>query len=500
MENFIRTPFEITDAYKLSHWRQYPQGTTGIYSNFTPRKSRREGIDKFVFFGLQTFLKDLNTQFNENFFSLPEDHAVDAFDGFYQNFFGEANPHSNEQVRKLHQLQHLPIRVKALPEGSVVNHNIPVITLMSTDDELFWFTQWVETWMSNSIWKACTSATTAYYYRQIFEKYNELTSDNGWLVDFQAHDFSMRGMSNPLDACVSGAGHLLSFKGTDTCPTLSWISAYYRGDNGLVGTSVPASEHSVQTAFLPEMTNDTDTCDRMYTQNTLNLYPTGIVSQVCDGYDFWRFVTKILPEFKDQIMAREGKFVIRPDSSPKTPVEIIIGDPDAPEGTPQSKGLIQCLYEIFGGTINSKGYIDLDPHIGAIYGDSITLSYCEAILRGLMEKGFSSDNIVLGIGSYTYQYVTRDTHGIAIKCTAVASGSGEEKNWRATYKDPKTDNSGKKSARGFLRVDLVDGEYVLTQDVSIDQESAGALELVYENSRLLRHQSFDDVRRELKKF
>ncbi len=500
MNEFISTPLAITDAYKLSHWVQYPEGTTGIYSNFTPRKSRRPGIEKFVFFGLQAFLKDLDDQFRVNFFNLTEDEAVQRYDAFHADFFGAPNEFNNSQVRKLHQLGYLPVRIKALPEGSVVNHNVPVITLRSTDDTLFWFTQWIETWMSTSIWKPSTSATTAYYYRKIFDKYNSLTSDVEWLPDFQGHDFSMRGMSGITDAVSSGAGHLLSFKGTDTLPAIDWIKKYYPGDNGLVGTSVPASEHAVATAYLPESTNDTDESDYAYIQKILDVYPTGIVSVVCDTYDFWRLVTEILPKFKDQIMSRDGKLVIRPDSSPKTPVEIIVGDPDAPLGTPENKGLVQCLYEIFGGTINSKGYKVLDSHIGAIYGDSITLEYAEKILSSLESMGFSSDNIVLGIGSFTYEYVTRDTHGIAIKCTAVASGSGDEKHWRATFKDPKTDNSGKKSAKGFLRLDFVDGEYKLTQNVSHEEENEGALELVYENSVMYRHQSFADVRNELKKF
>jgi nicotinamide phosphoribosyltransferase len=504
MKKFTRTPLIRCDAYKLSHWCQAPKGTTGYYNNLTPRKSRREGIDKFVFFGLQAFLQDLNEEFNTNFFNLNESIAVANYNSFHTEFFGTSSEFNNEQVRLLHKLGHLPIRIKALKEGSVVNHNLPVVTMMSTDDTLYWFTQWIETWMSDSLWKACTSATTAYYYRKIFNKYNSLTSDVSWLPDFQGHDFSMRGMSGYEDACVSGAGHLLSFKGTDTLPAVEWINSYYPGDNGLIGTSVPATEHAICTAFLPETDRredaDTNFADTAYIQNVINLYPTGIVSAVCDTYDFWHLVTEILPKFKDQIMARDGKLVIRPDSSPKTPVEVIIGDSEAPEGTPEHKGLVQCLYEIFGGTVNSKGYIDLDSHIGAIYGDSITLEYCEAILAGLAAKGFSSNNIVLGIGSYTYQYVTRDTHGIAIKCTAVSSGTSEDRHWRATFKDPKTDNSGKKSAKGFLRIDLVNGEYVLTQDVTEEEEAGGALELVYENGVIHRMQSFADVRAELAKF
>lgn len=495
---FLTTPFALSDAYKLSHWRQYPKGTTAIYSNFTPRKSRRPGIDKFVFFGLQHFLTDLTEIFNEKFFNIDEDTAVNNFDAFIKKFFGASNTDSNDRVRALHQLGYLPIRIQALPEGSAVDHNIPPMTITSTHDDFFWFSQWLETWMSAEIWKPCTSATTAFYYRQIFNKYNRLTSDNAWLVDFQGHDFSFRGMSGCFDACASGAGHLLSFKGTDTCAAVDWIESYYPVNTEMIGTSVPATEHSVATAFLDEFTNDTEQSDYDYIDNILNLYPTGIVSVVCDTYDFWGLVTKILPKFKDRIMAREGKLVIRPDSSPKTPVEIIVGDKTAPLGTPENKGLVRCLYEIFGGTENSKGYIDLDPHIGAIYGDSITLEYCEEILSGLMANGFSSDNIVLGIGSFTYNYVTRDTHGIAIKCTAVRTGD----HWRATFKDPKTDNSGKKSAKGFLQIVWEDNRYVLKQNVS--QEDAwdnSELKLVYLDGKFVSDlQTFDSVRENLKRF
>ena len=558
---FIKTPFSLGDAYKLSHWCQYPKGTTGVYSNLTPRKSRRIGIDQFVFFGLQYWLKDLDDQFKENFFELSEEEAVANFDSFFTNFFGFSSPASNKEVRGLHKLGYLPVKIKALKEGSVIDHNIPPITFRSTHKDFFWFSQWLETWCSTTIWKPATSATTALYYRRIFEFYNKKTSDIDWIVDFQAHDFSMRGMSGVEDACASGAGHLLSFKGTDTCPTNDWVNYYYPGeDNGLVGTSVPATEHTIQTAFLPENTNDTDMCDFLYTENTLKKYPTGIISQVCDGYDFWRFVEFILPKFRDAIMLRDGKFVIRPDSSPQTPVEIIVGE-DIPtlhiegdftvdklvasamdawkkdmllfggsgsintkkcrckgkyyfleftfnmqnpvctkceeiELTYEQKGLVECLYEIFGGTVNSKGYIDLDPHIGAIYGDSITLEYAEKILSGLKQKGFSSNNIVLGVGSFTYQFVTRDTHGIAIKSTAVEADG----HWRATYKDPKTDNSGKKSAKGFLSVDFVDGKYVLNQNVSEAEEAEGCLELVYLDGVTHRKQSFNEVRSELGKF
>lgn len=185
-------------------------------------------------------------------------------------------------------------------------------------------------------------------------------------------------------------------------------------------------------------------------QQILKLYPEGIVSVVCDTYDFWELVTETVPKLKSEILARNGKFVIRPDSSKKTPVEVLCGDPEAEVGSPEYKGLVELLWEIFGGEINSKGFKQLDPHIGAIYGDSITLEYQMQILYQLRAKGFSSTNIVLGIGSYTYQYVTRDTHGFAFKATAMQL-IGEDK-WIPIFKDPKTSSTQKKSAKGLLAV------------------------------------------------
>jgi len=511
---FITTPFQLQDGYKLFHIKGHKKGTTGIYANLTARKSRRAGINKYVLFSLQAWLKDLNAVFQNLFFNLTEDEAVDNFNDFYVSYFGEADQVVSDRIRGLHRLGYLPVKIKALKEGTAVPHGIPMITVKSTSDEFCWFEQWLETWLSTSVWQPGTTSTTSMHYRKIFNHYNALTSDHDIFIQFQGHDFSMRGMPGIHAGSASGAGHLLFWAGTDTCSSLPWVNYYYGGDNGLVGTSVRATEHCLAQEYLDEFDNDTDKSDRAYLQSVLDMCPSGIVSIVCDTYDFYNFITNILPDFKDQIMARDGKVVLRPDSSPKTPVEIIVGDSEAPAGSPENKGLVQCLYEIFGGTVNSKGFIDLDPHISAIYGDSIQLVYTKEILEGLMKKQFSSNNIVLGFGSGGYQAwggglngessdswgIGRDTDGIAMKATAIASGSGENKHWRATYKDPKTDNSGKKSAKGFLRVDLVDGEYVLRQNVTEEEEQGGELELVYENSQILRHQSFKDVREQAKKF
>ena len=211
---------------------------------------------------------------------------------------------------------------------------------------------------------------------------------------------------------------------------------------------------------------------------------TGILSYVTDSYDFWGVVTRILPKLKDLILARDGKLVIRPDSG--DPVKILVGDLNA-ETEHERDGLITTLGKIFGTTQTDRG-LALDSHIGAIYGDSITLERQDQIISGLEAKGLVPD-VVYGIGSFTYQYVTRDTHGSAIKATAIGMSDGS---FVAICKDPKTDKK-KKSAKGFLRVDLVDGEYVLTDNVPLELEG-GELELVFKDGEIIKETSLQEIR------
>jgi len=468
-----RSPFFLEDAYKLSHIDQIPDEVTHVYANTTPRKSRIHDIDAVIVFGIQPFLYKLDAVFNHLFFGLPKEEALDNFKKDYLEFFlTEPRAQVVDKIAALWELGKLPIKIKALPEGTSCPIGVPFQTIVNTEPGFGWLSLHIESWASCEIWHPITSATIARHYRQIFDHYVQQTSDLEFLTPFLGHDFSFRGQSGLSSAQSSGAAHLIYFKGTDTCPSLSWIKDNYGFDfdKDLLATSVPATEHSIAQMSGP-------LGEEEYLNHILNLYPSGIVSVVADTYDFWSFVTDIVASKKDQIMARDGKLVLRPDSSPKTPVEIIIGDPEAPEGSPENKGLIQVLYEIFGGTKNSKGYIELDSHIGAIYGDSITPEYQKAILAGLMKKGFSGTSMVFGIGSFTYQYVTRDTFGMAFKETAVCKA---EEGWVATYKDPKTDISGKRSAKGLLKV-VPDEEkgLALIQGVTIEEENTGLLREVY---------------------
>jgi len=490
------TPFSFTDAYKLSHARQYPEGTTWVYSNLTPRKSRWPGVDHYVHFGLQAFLFKMNEVFHHNFFALSREVAVTEFQAFYLRFFGFVDMDLAGRVAALHDLGYLPLSISSLPEGSRVPCGVPVLTIFNTLPEFFWLTNFVESWLSAEIWQPSTSATTAYEFHKLLAKEaNETNPEMAWFADYQGHDFSFRGMPGIEAARASGAAHLLSFKGTDTCPALGYIDRYYEGNpKETYGTSVPATEHSVMCAGGEE--SEGDTFDRL-----LDLYPTGILSIVSDTWDFWKVVTELIPARKERIMARDGKIVLRPDSSPKTPYEILCGDDDAEPGSPEYKGLIECLWDTFGGTVTSTGFKQLDSHIGAIYGDSITLDLAKKIMAGLRAKGFASTNVVLGIGSYTYQYVTRDTFGLAVKATAVGRGWGETgpDEIIPIFKDPKTDCGTKKSARGLLSVwRMGPSEYRLFQNLSeFDWATEDDdLRLVYSDGTIYT-QTFEQIQKRL---
>jgi nicotinamide phosphoribosyltransferase len=295
-------------------------------------------------------------------------------------------------------------------------------------------------------------------------------------------------MSGVEDALMSGAGHLLSFTGSDTIPAIDFLEMYYNADSDkeLVAGSVPATEHSVM--CMGEKESEIDTFRRLLTK----LYPKGIVSVVSDTWDFWKVMTEYLPELKTEILARDGRLVIRPDSG--DPVKIICGDWESPESmitSAQRKGAYELLWDTFGGTINEKGYKILDPHVGLIYGDSITRGRQAQILKLLEEKGFAFSNGVLGIGSFTYVYVTRDTYGFAMKATfGVVNGVP-----RDIFKNPKTDSGFKKSAKGLLMVYAgKNGHLKLKDNCTQEEEQGGLLKTVFEDGVLVVETSLAEIR------
>lgn len=491
---FTMNPLLRTDSYKLSHHEQYPEGITRLYSNYTNRGSRIEGIDHVVNFGLQAYIISIAEDFRTNFFNRNKDTVLDEYRRATSTF---VNPgFTVDHVAALWELGYLPLRFSQVPEGTLVPIKVPSLTVENTHDDFAWLVNYIESDMSASIWLPQTSATKAWYMRRKLDKAAEETGGPAEAVDFQFHDFSYRGMENWLAAAASGAGHLLSFKGTDCVPSPVWIERYYHGDNGLVGASVPATEHSVMCAGGKE--SELETFRRL-----IKKYPTGILSIVSDTWNFWDVLTKILPQLKDEIMARDGKIVIRPDSG--NPADIVAGLNSNPnyattrevksiESNPAHFGAIEILWELFGGTVNEKGFKELDPHIGLIYGDGMGYEPVDEINDRLKFKGFASTNWVAGAGSFFYQYNTRDTFGAAVKATWITKDGQPQ----AIFKDPITDSGLKRSARGRVSVlHQMDGTLYLQDNATSDQEKVSLIQPVWEDGKFLRKYSFAEVRANL---
>lgn len=487
-------PLFLTDGYKTGHHQQYPKGTTLVYSNFTPRSNKYgpKGCDRVVSFGQQMVMQQLHDLFQRDFFSQPKDRVCGEMKQELSMYLGMDYDVSHFEA--LHDLGYLPIEVRSLTEGTLVPIKVPVLTIYNTHPDFYWLTNYLETILSNLMWKPMTSATIAHQYRKVLTKWMEKTDkDNAWFIDWQGHDFSMRGMDSVEAVISSGLGHLTSFSGTDSLPAIYGARKYY-GAEGFVAGSVPATEHSVMCAGGKE--DEESTFRRL-----LETYPKGILSVVSDTWDLWRVCTEHIVALKEEILAREGKLVIRPDSG--DPVDILCGREeqlsDAPGEykTPAEIGVIELLWDVFGGTVNEQGYKVLDPHIGAIYGDSITIERADEICRRLEAKGFASTNVVLGIGSFTYQFNTRDTFGFAMKATyCEINGEGRE-----IFKDPITDDGTKKSATGLLCVtrDEYSGDYILMDRVDWQTSKGGELKTIYRDGSFENTTTLLEIRENLKK-
>jgi nicotinamide phosphoribosyltransferase len=507
---FKATSLFYTDGYKIGHKKMLAPGTTRLYGTWIPRSTKHapKGVSKIVSFGQQLTMKWLHDEFEENFFKKPISVAT-SFSDDMSKYLGL--PFDGEHFSALHHLGYLPIRVKALPEGIETNPNVPHMTFVNTVDGFGWLTLYLETIISSLAWKPSTSATIALRYkRNLVEWVMKTDPANSWLIPFLCHDFSARGLS-PWDMLSSGLGHATSFRGSDTIICIPAARYFYNEPQDEVAiNSVNASEHSVSTTKIFTVG------EQQMIADWLTEFPTGILSIVSDTFDLWKLITEYLPANKEAIMARDGKLVIRPDSG--DPVDIICGtqifeDADHYNDyelsresilSSEEKGVIELLWDIFGGTINEQGYKVLDPHIGAIYGDSITVDRQIQIYERLAAKGFAATNIVLGVGSFTYQMNTRDTLGFAAKGAwfevreLVSGDENTEAYYKKTdydiYKDPVTDDGTKKSLKGLICV--TEDHEVLTQ-CTWEQEGQGILQTIYEDGKFYNEISLAQVREKL---
>jgi len=364
----------------------------------------------------------------------------------------------------------LPIRIKAIPEGTVLDNSNALLVLESVDDRFIWFNNFAETAIMQS-WYPTTVASAQFAKRQMFLEFLYKTGDPG-LIDYKWVDFGYRGVSSQESAALGGAAHLLSFKSSDTMIADDFVEAYYPDLTGAPHTvkmgSVPASEHSTTTSWGKEN-------EPRAIGNILEAYPTGIVSIVGDSYDYENFVRAIIGgKYRDSILRREGVVVVRPDS-----------------GDPATMVLRSCqwLEENFGADYNDKGYKVLNKHVRVIQGDGIDYDSAYEILATLERSKYSLDNLTLGEGGGALQKVNRDTQRTALKASAIDI----EGVWHDVFKDPKTD-PGKASKAGHLAVVCVNGVYRTIPKQEGITYPQDCLVPVFDTGKILKRYGFDEVR------
>lgn len=576
-------PLYSSDGYKVGHKEMLAPNTTRLYGTWIPRslKYMTGNIKKIMSSHQQMVWRYIHSNFQEFFFDIDKEEAMQmgrdmtAYLGMSYNY---------EHFEELYDLGYLPIHVQSLKEGIFTEPNIPHMTFINTVDGFAWLTLFLETLVSKLAWQGPITATIAYEFKKrAVEWVTKTDPDNLWLADYMCHDFHARG-GNPFTSQTVGLAHAFSNTGSDTLETIPASRYYYdAGSDEVVIASVNASEHSVTTTGIfyyedllkkgleegaikhyylsdapcegsVEEPDYRAIAEYLNLKDWLEKFPTGILSIVSDTFDLWKLITFILPRLKKEILARDGKLVIRPDSG--DPVDITCGTEksiiyndnidvtqrlnwtgvDLGNGFPakwlvckgkfyeistntnsvsdvkfietafnsEQKGVIELLWDIFGGTVNEQGYKVLDSHIGAIYGDAINLERQEQIYSRLAHKGFASTNIVLGIGSFTYVMLTRDFGGYAAKGawfeTGVKKLDGVSRTNHPIYKDPVTDDGTKKSLKGFQFVYLENGEYKVESEVTetIAYSSKNLLKTIYENGLFFNQTTLNEVRKRIK--
>lgn len=456
-----------TDSYKASHWLQYPPGTD---ATFFYVESRGGLYDRTVFFGLQAILKQ--------YLSKPITHA--EVDAARDLFSAHGLPFNEEGWRYIVDQHHglMPIRIRAVPEGTVVPVHNALMTIESTDPQAFWVPSYLET-MLLRIWYPVTVATTSWHAKQTIRRYLELTSDDPeGQLPFKLHDFGSRGVSSVESAAIGGAAHLVNFLGTDTVSALLFAQAFYH--EPMAGYSIPAAEHSTITSWGRE--NEVEAYRNMLAKFAK---PGALVAVVSDSYDIYHAIRQHWGStLRQQVVDSGATVVIRPDSG--DPVTVVLQ-------------CLELLDEAFGHTMSAKGYKVLN-HVRVIQGDGVNPDSIRAILEHITTAGFAADNVAFGMGGALLQRLDRDTQKFALKCSAARV----EGRWIDVYKDPVTD-SGKQSKRGRLRL-LRHREYGQFRTVPVPAEGdvmddfslplgfEDAMVTVWENGRLIQDDDLTAIR------
>lgn len=544
MNNFLEPYW--ADVYKTGHKFMLPPGSNLMASNRTPRNGKWSNCPNeghIIATGYQKLVREMKEDWDVNFFQRPISE-INQFGEDMTEMLMLKTPFDVTHFEELHKLGYLPLKVKAIKEGSRIPYGIPDYTIVNTkplNNQIFdWLVNYLETILSAESWMMPTSATFAFTMKQLGYNWIKKTDpENMWFLEYFQHDFSARGMSGKSGMVNSGLGFAMCSKGSDTLVVIPAARKFY-GELKSCINSVIASEHAIMCTltgfFLKQKDGTWSKIGELEVETfryLLRKFPTGILSLVSDTWDLWRVVTEYCVILKDEILARDGKLVIRPDSG--NPADIICGTIknvfksfDAardhyeknmgienkfsvngayyevvmhsggdfkytPIMHPQNKelGVVELLWNVFGGDITSTGYKRLNPKIGCIYGDSITYARAQETFERLADKGFAATCVVFGVGSYSLQGVTRDTHGFAQKATYVeVDGEGIE-----IFKDPITDDGTKKSARGLLMVYIDDkGEYRLKDQCTWEEEATGELQVIFEDGKFFNETTLTEIR------
>ena len=552
----------MSDFYKQAHAEQYPEGITKLISYATARMSRipKEMYgDKLTVFGIQSFVKDfLIERFNETFFNVPLEEAMAE----YNAIIGPTFPIKYVNTGKfeaLHKLGYLPIEIGCLTEGTRVpirsafelpegQCQVPFMYIINTHPDFPWITEFLESVTSSEVWYPMAIANQAYYYRQIVNKWYNVTGCDSNARKSAIAEFGFRGGKSSDAAIKASSAFLTSFNKTATIPAIKYIHDYYGDPVGEIGGGMISTEHSVMCSNYAVDSDEETFLKKLFSE----IYPDGAVSVVMDTYDYWANLKRCgAGELKDIIMNREGTVFFRGDSG--DPVDIIcgyepkryhslahvklsrepiaVGEPFYVEDERQYyelvkengkdtyvvvdelpfsvRGTVELLWDMFGGTVNEAGYKVLDKHVRAIYGDSITPTRANEIYRRLAEKGFAACNVALGAGSFSTQCAeapdgrlfpfTRDSYGIAVKATWCADeNKGVE---RQLFKNPKTDTGKfKKSQRGLIYVTTDENGEIIAKDGYTTEtipKDGNLLQPIFRDGKMLKETTLAEVRQRL---
>jgi nicotinamide phosphoribosyltransferase len=454
----------LTDSYKLTHWKQYPKGTTKVYSYLEARSGGK--FPKTVFFGLQYLIKRYLEGQVVTFAKINE-AEIFANQHLGPGYF---NRKGWEHILNKHG-GYLPVIIKAVPEGTFLKTSNVLVTIENTDPECFWLTNYLETLLLQ-VWYPTTVATLSKYMKETILEFLERTG-NPDLIGFKLHDFGFRGVSSVESAGLGGAGHLVNFMGTDTITSITLAKNYYQA-KAMPAFSIPASEHSTITSWGRE-------CEAEAMENMLDSYPEGLVACVSDSYDIIYACKEIWGKrLRDKILSRKGTLVVRPDSG--VPEEMVVE-------------VLNALGESFGYSTNAKGYKVLPDQVRVIQGDGINYESLRGILTAMQTAGWSADNVAFGCGGALLQQLNRDTQRFAFKCSSVVVDGVE----RDVYKQPASDLT-KSSKRGRMKLiretgwiedsfDMVRYETTAESDPRNDE-----LAVVFENGRVVTTYSLDQIR------